>query len=85
MTINIQVKYTDNSGDKKKIYGKVPVFKINDKEYRPNINNNNHLILYTNSTGTIQVSFDIENDSNNPFYLSGIENDTEINIITPIY
>ena len=83
MTINIKVKYTDDSGDKKKIYGKVPVFEIDNKEYRPNINNNNHFILYTDSTDTVQVNFIVENDINNPFYLSSIEKDTEINIITP--
>ena len=79
MTINIKVKYTNNSSDKKEIYGKVPVFEIDSKEYRPNINNNNHLVLYTNSTDTIQVDFNIEKNTNNPFYLSRIENDTEIN------
>ena len=83
MTINIKVKYTDNSGDKKEIYGKVPVFEIDSKEYRPNINNNNHLILYTDSTDNIQVNFNIEKDTNNPFYFSSIENDTESKIITP--
>lgn len=73
MTINIKVKYTDDSGDKKKIYGKVPVFEIDSKEYRPNINNNNHLVLYTDSTDTIQVNFDIEYNVNNPFYFSSIK------------
>lgn len=72
MTINIKVKYTDDSGDKKKIYGKVPLFEIDSKEYRPNINNNNHLVLYTDSTDNISVNFDIEYDVNNPFYFSSI-------------
>ena len=83
MTIHIKVKYTENSSDKKKIYGKVPVFEIDSNEYRPNLNNNNHLILYTESTEDVSVNFIIEKDTNNPFYFSSIENNTETSIITP--